>query len=61
MKRGRRLTRNEKACVKKQGFDPAEYEYAYKISDSYFKIRHKEKKTEVTIDVYRRSKNRWEY
>jgi hypothetical protein len=61
LKRGRRLTRLEKSCVLKQGFDPADYEYAYKISDSYFKIRHKKNKTEVTIDVYRRSKSKWEY
>jgi hypothetical protein len=61
LKRGRRLTRLEKSCVLKQGFDPAEYEYAYKISDSYFKIRHKKNKTEVTIDIYRRSKSKWEY
>lgn len=61
MKRGRRLTRDEKACLVKQGFNPAEYEFAYEINDSYFKIRHKLTKIEKTVDKYRKAKNKYDF
>lgn len=57
----RRLTRIEKECCLAQGADPKEYLYAYKISDSYFKVVHKETGMQKTIDIYRRAKNRWGY
>ena len=60
-KRGRRLTRDEKACVLKQGKNPSDYMFAYDISESYFKIRHKTKGTECTIDRFRKSKNKYDY
>lgn len=61
MKRGRRLTRFEKSCVQKQGKNPDDYVFAYDISESYFKIRHKITKTECTIDKFRFSKNKYDY
>lgn len=61
MKQGRKLTRVEKSCLLKQGLNPKEYEYAYKISDSYFKVRHKVTKIEKTVDIYRRAKNKHDY
>lgn len=60
-KRGRRLTRTEKSCLLKQGFNPSEYEFAYDINESYFKIRHRESKIEKTVDKYRKAKNRFDY
>lgn len=61
MKRGRKLTRFEKSCVLKQGKNPSEYMFAYDISESYFKIRHKKTRVECTIDKFRRAKNKYDY
>lgn len=60
-KRGRRLTRDEKACVLKQGKNPSEYMFARNISESFFKVRHKVTGVEVTIDRFRKAKNRYDY
>lgn len=60
-KRGRRLTREEKACVLKQGKNPNDYMFAYNISESYFKIRHKTTNVECTVDRFRKAKNKWDY
>ena len=61
MKRGRKLTCFEKSCVQKQGKNPKDYVYAYKVSDSYFKIRHKQTGIEAIVNVFDRSKNKWDY
>jgi hypothetical protein len=61
LKRGRRLTRDEKACLQKQGLNWREYEFAYNISESYFKVRHKEKKIEKTVDRFRKAKSKDDY
>lgn len=60
-KRGRRLTRDEKACLIKQGLNPKEYEFAYNVSESYFKVRSRETKVEKMIDRYRKAKHRFDY
>ena len=60
-KRGRKLTREEKAFVLKQGKDPKQYMFAYNISESYFKIRHKTSGVECTIDKFRKAKNKYDY
>ena len=52
MKQGRKLTRFEKSCVQKQGKNPKDYVYAYKVSDSYFKIRHKQTGIEAIVNVF---------
>ena len=57
----RKLTRFEKECCLKQGANPKDYLYAYKISDSYFKVKHKETGIEKTIDVFRRAENKYDY
>ena len=60
-KRGRRLTRDEKACVLKQGKNPSDYMFAYDITESYFKIRHKVTWVETTIDRFRKAKDKYDY
>lgn len=44
-----------------QGLNPKEYEFAYKINDSYIKVRNKTTGIETSVDVYRKASNRWEY
>lgn len=62
MKRGkRRLTRNEKACILKQGANPKDYMFAYDVNDSYFKAVNKETGVERLFDKYRKAKNRYDY
>lgn len=62
MKRGkRRLTREEKACVQKQGANPKDYMFAYDVNDSYFKAVNKETGVERLFDKYRKAKNRYDY
>lgn len=57
----RRLTRDEKACILKQGGDPRMYLFAYDINESYFKAIHKETGIEKTFDKYRKAKHRYDY
>lgn len=57
----RRLTRDEKACILKQGGDPRMYMFAYDINKSYFKAIHKETGIEKTFDKYRKAKHRYDY
>ena len=57
----RRLTRDEKACILKQGGNPRMYMFAYDINESYFMAIHKETGVERTFDKYRKAKNRWDY
>lgn len=61
MKRGRKLTRIEKSNLVAQGLNPSEWEYAYQINESFYKIRNKKTKQEKTIDIYRKAKNRYDY
>lgn len=57
----RKLTREERACVLKQGGNPKDYMFAYDINESYFMAIHKETGVERTFDKYRKAKNRWDY
>lgn len=62
MKRGkRRLTRDEKACVLKQGANPADYMFCYDVGTSYFKCVNKHTGIERLFDRYRKAKNRYDY
>lgn len=60
-KRGRRLTRVEKSNLVAQGLNPSEWEYAYDINDSFYKIRNKKTKIERTVDKYRKARHRYDY
>jgi hypothetical protein len=55
------LTREEKACVQKQGANPKDYMFAYDVNDSYFKAVNKETGVERLFDRYRKAKNRYDY
>ena len=61
MKRGKKLTREQKAIVLGHGLDTREWTLAYVVNDSYIKIQHKETGIQKTIDVYKKSKSRWGY
>lgn len=61
MKRGKRLTREMKAILQGHGLDWREYEFAYQVNDSYMKFRNRRTGIEKTVDIYKRSKNKWDY
>ena len=62
MRRGkRRLTRDEKACILKQGGNPSEYMFAYAVGDNYFKAVNKKTGVERLFDRYRKAKNKYDY
>lgn len=62
MKRGkRRLTRDEKACILKQGSNPNDYMFSRDVSESYFKAINKETGIEKMFDRFRKAKNKWDY
>ena len=61
MKRGRRLTREEKACLQKQGLNWREYEFAYEVSDAYFKVRKKDTRIERIVNRFDKAKSKYDY
>ena len=61
MKRGRRLTREEKACLIKQGLTPKEVEFAYEVSDAYFKVRKKDTRIERIVNRFDKAKSKYDY
>lgn len=60
-KQGKRLTREQKAILQAHGLNWREYEFAYKVNDSYIKIRNKQNGVEKIVDVYRKSENKYDY
>lgn len=62
MRRGkRRLTRDEKACILKQGSNPNDYMFSRDVGESYFKAINKETGIEKMFDRYRKAKHKWDY
>ena len=61
MKRGRRLTRDEKSCLLAQGIDYKQYMFSENVNDSYFKVVHKETGIQKIVDRYKKSKNKYDY
>ncbi len=57
----RRLTREEKACILKQGDNPKKFMFQYDVNDSYFKAVNIETGVEKIFDKYRKAKNKWDY
>lgn len=57
----RKLTRDEKACILKQGGNPKDYMFAYSVGDSYFKAIHKDTGIEKLFDRYRKAKDKYDY
>lgn len=61
MKRGKKLTREHKAILQGHGLNWRDYEFAYQVNDSYIKFRNKHTGIEKIVDVYKKSKNKWDY
>lgn len=60
-KRGKRLTRDQKAILQGHGLNWRDYEFVYQINDSYIKVRHKDSGIEKTVDVYKKARHKWDY
>ena len=60
-KQGKRLTRNQKAILQGHGMNWREYEFCYQVNESYIKVRNKATGIERVVDVYKKSKNKWDY
>lgn len=60
-KKIRRLTRDEKACVLKQGANPKDYLFCYSVGECYFKAVNKETGIERLFDRYRKAKNKYDF
>lgn len=61
MKRGKRLTRNQKSILQGHGLDWRDYEFVRVVNDSYIKVRKKDSGIEKVVDVYKKSKHRFDY
>ena len=61
MRRRKRLTREQKAILQGHGLNWRDYEFAYQVNDSYIKVRNKHTGIEKIVDVYKKSKNKWDY
>jgi len=60
-RRGKRLTREQKAILQGHGLNWRDYEFAYQVNNSYIKVRNKHTGIEKIVDVYKKSKNKWDY
>ena len=60
-KQGKRLTREQKAILQGHGLNWREYEFMYQVNESYIKVRNKATGIERVVDVYKKSKNKWDY
>lgn len=61
MRRGKRLTREQKAILQGHGMNWREYEFVCVLNESYIKVRNKTTGIERTVDVYKKSKHRFDY
>ncbi|MBO7731721.1 MAG: hypothetical protein J6S67_04195 [Methanobrevibacter sp.] len=61
MKQGKRLTREQKAIVQGHGLNVKEYRFVEQINESYIKIVNVNTGIQKTVDVYKKSKNRWDF
>lgn len=60
-KQGKRLTRNQKAILQGHGLNWRDYEFVSQINESYIKVRNRQTGICKTVDVYKKSKNRYDY
>lgn len=56
MKRGKRLTREQKAVVLGNGLDPKEYQFAYTVNEDYIKVVNIITGVEKILNVHKRRK-----
>ena len=61
MRRGKRLTREQKAILQGHGLNWREYEFVCQLNESYIKVRNKTTGIEKTVDVYKKAKHRYDY
>ena len=56
MKRGKRLTREQKAIMVGNGLDPKEYQFVETINDDYIKVVNITSGIQKTVNVHKRKK-----
>ena len=56
LKRGKRLTREQKAIVAGNGLDPKEYQFVEIINDDYIKVVNITSGIQKTVNVHKRRK-----
>ena len=61
MKQYKKLTRDQKAIVQGHGLNVKEYRFVEQINESYIKIVNVNTGIQKTIDVYKKSKHKWDY
>ena len=60
-KRSKRLTREQKAIILGHNLNPKEYRFVEQINESYIKIVNVHTGIQKTVDVYKKSKNKFDY
>lgn len=60
-KRGKRLTREQKAILLGHNLNPKDYRFVAQINDSYLKFINVETGIMKTVDVFKKARNRWDY
>lgn len=61
MKQYKRLTREQKAIVQGHGLNVKDYRFVEQINPSYIKIINVHTGIQKTVDVYKKSKHRWDF
>jgi len=56
MKRGKRLTREQKAIIVGNGLDPKEYQFVETINDDYIKVVNITSGIQKTVNIHKRKK-----
>ena len=56
MKRGKRLTREQKAIVLGNGLNPKEYQFAYDVNADYIKVLNITTGVEKILNVHKKKK-----
>ena len=56
LKRGKRLTREQKAIVLGNGLNPKEYQFAYTVNEDYIKVVNIITGVEKILNVHKRRK-----
>ena len=56
MKRGKRLTREQKAIVVGNGLNPKDYMFAYQVNDDYIKVVNITSGVEKTLNAHKKKK-----
>lgn len=56
MKRGKRLTREQKAVVAGNGLNPKDYMFAYQVNDDYIKVVNITSGVEKTLNTHKKKK-----